>query len=291
MLRLCLGDVEVLQLPAGRFRLDGGTMFGVVPKNLWQRQCPPDEDNRIDLACNCLLLKIDGQRILLDTGIGERFTERERTIYGVDPSETLRQSLAAADCTPADITMVAFTHLHFDHFCGSLVHSDGKLNPLFPNAVHLAQRGEWEDALAGRSTMKSSYRPEELHALQQKVEVRLVDGDETFAAGLECFVTGGHTQWHQGFRLQAGGQTLVYPGELIPTRTHLRPYWNMAYDMFPHQTLTGKRTFAAQAAAERWIIAWDHDPATPWSYIEQVGDVFTAVDIEEDRVANCGAVS
>ena len=282
MRRLRLGEVEALHLQGGRFRLDGGTMFGVVPKALWQKECSPDPENRVDLACNCLLLKMGSELILLDTGIGERFSEREQAIYGIDPTQTLRASLAAADCAPTDITQVAFTHLHFDHFCGSLLAKGDELTPLFPNAVHLVQRGEWADAIAGHSTMKSSYRPDEFRTLARQVEFRMLDGSEILTPGLESFITGGHTQWHQGFRLQAGGQTLVYPGELIPTRNHLRPYWNMAYDMFPHQTLTDKNAFSAQAAAERWIVAWDHDSSSPWNRIKQDGDKFTSIDIEED---------
>jgi glyoxylase-like metal-dependent hydrolase (beta-lactamase superfamily II) len=281
MRRLNLGEAEATHLPGGRFRLDGGTMFGVVPKAMWQRQCPPDADNRIQLACNCLLLEIGRERILIDTGIGERFSDRERAIYGIDSANTLQQSLAAANCAPANITQVVFTHLHFDHFCGSLVAKDNQLVPLFPNAKHLIQNGEWQDALAGRSTMKSSYRPDEFRILEKLVEIRLLHGSEILAPGLETFIAGGHTQWHQGLRLQAGGKTLVYPGEMIPTRSHLPPYWNMAYDMFPHKSLSDKRAFTAQAAAERWIVAWDHDPDTPWSLIRQDGDALVAVDFEQ----------
>ncbi|MEE3259889.1 MAG: MBL fold metallo-hydrolase [Candidatus Latescibacterota bacterium] len=285
MRRLVLAEVEIVHLPGGNFRLDGGTMFGVVPKDLWQRESAPDAHNRIRLACNCLLLNIAGERILLDTGVGERCSAREREIYGIDTTQTLRSSLATAGLKPTDITMVAFTHLHFDHFCGSLIEGPDGLLPLFPNAIHVVQRGEWHDALAGRSTMKSSYRPADLRLLQKQVELRLVAGTEELAPGLETFVTGGHTEAHQGFRLAVGDHTLVYPGELLPTRIHMRPYWNMAYDMFPHQTLIGKQTFLEEAAVGKWIVAWDHDPQTPWSRIAKDGDKFIAKDPEEERAA------
>ena len=280
MYTLDLGDAEAIHLPGGDFRLDGGAMFGLVPKALWQRTATPDEHNRILLSCNCLLLKTDRELVLLDTGFGERFSPRERTMYGMDGAHTLRGSLAAAGVTPEAITMVAFTHLHFDHSSGSVVEGPTGLEPLFPNAVHAVQRGEWDDALAGRSTMRSSYRPTELHALAHQVEMRFLDGDGELVPGLTTFVTGGHTPAHQGFRLETGGHTLVYPGELIPTRLHLRPYWNMAYDMFPYQTLIRKQQFAAAAAAQKWIVAWDHDPAAPWSRIAQDGEHFIACDVE-----------
>ncbi len=280
MRTLDLGDAEAIHLPGGDFRLDGGTMFGLVPKALWQRTATADEHNRIRLSCNCLLLKTGCEFVLLDTGFGERFSPRERTMYGMDGAQTLRGSLAAAGVAPEDITLVALTHLHFDHFSGCLVEESTDLAPLFPNAVHAVQRGEWDDALAGRSTMRSSYRPEELHALARQVEMRFLDGDSELLPGLTAFVTGGHTRAHQGFRLEAGDHTLVYPGELIPTRPHLRPYWNMAYDMFPYQTLARKQQFTSEAAAQGWIVAWDHDPDAPWSRIAQDGDHFVARDIE-----------
>ena len=280
MRTLDLGDAEAVHLPGGDFRLDGGTMFGVVPKALWQRECPPDERNRIRLSCNCLLLKTGRELALLDAGFGERFSRRERAMYGMDGAQALRGSLAAAGVAPEAITMVALTHLHFDHFCGCLIQGPTGLAPLFPNAIHAVQRGEWDDALAGRSTMRTSYRPEELHTLARRVEVRFLDGDSELAPGLTAFVTGGHTRAHQGFRIEAGGHVLVYPGELIPTRLYLRPYWNMAYDMFPYQTSTRKQHFAAEAAARGWIVAWDHDPDAPWSRIVQDGERFVARAVE-----------
>ena len=277
---LDLGDAEVIHLPGGNFRLDGGTMFGLVPKVLWQRVATADEHNRILLSCNCLLLKTGRDLVLLDTGFGERFSPRERTMYGMDGAQTLRGSLAAAGVAPEDITLVALTHLHFDHFSGCLVGGPTDLAPLFPNAIHAVQRSEWDDALAGRSTMRSSYRPEELHALARQVEMRFLYGDDELVPGLTSFVTGGHTRTHQGFRLESSGHTLVYPGELIPTRLHLRPYWNMAYDMYPYQTLTRKQQFTAEAAAQGWIIAWDHDPNVPWSRIAQEDEHFVPHDVE-----------
>ena len=277
---LQLGNVSAVHLPGGRFMLDGGTMFGVVPKTLWQREVLADAHNRIALACNCLLLEIGAERVLLDTGIGERFSDREREIYGIDADVTLRSSLATAGLNPADITIVALTHLHFDHFCGCLIDGADGPEPLFVNAVHLVQRGEWEDALSGRSTMKSSYRSDDLQRLAEQIEVRRIEGEHLIAPGLTTFVTGGHTEWHQGFRLDAGNRTLVYPGELVPTRNHIRTYWNMAYDMFPHRTATAKQAFLAEAAAADWIIAWGHDTVTPWSRIAHGDSGYFAVDPE-----------
>jgi glyoxylase-like metal-dependent hydrolase (beta-lactamase superfamily II) len=279
MHRLCLGELEVIHVAGGFFRLDGGTMFGVVPKPLWEREMPADERNRVRLACNCLLLRAPGERVLIDTGFGERFADRERDLYGMEPDPTLRRSLAQAGLSPQDLTLVVLTHLHFDHFGGCLFEENGLLRPAFPNAVHLVQRGEWSDALHNRSTMKSSYRPEELRFLQENAQVRFLDGDAQLTPFLSALVTGGHTEQHQGLLIRSGGQTLAYPGELVPTRAHLRPYWNMSYDMFPYQTLRRKQDFVERACAQGWIVAWDHDPQTPWSRLEKHGERLVAVEL------------
>ena len=275
-----LGDFEVTIISEGNVFGDPNIVFEGMDENRWRPLTTLDYQGRMVFGLNIILIRSADRLILLDTGIGERFSARERQIYGIDANATLRSSLAAAGLDPADITIVALTHLHFDHFCGCLMDGDDGPEPLFANAVHLVQRGEWEDALNGHSTMKSSYRPDELQGLAERIEVRRIEGEYRIAPGLTTFVTGGHTEWHQGFRLDAGGRTLVYPGELVPTRSHIRPYWNMAYDMFPHQTLTAKQAFLAEAAAAGWIVAWDHDTVTPWSQIARGNSGFVAVDVE-----------
>lgn len=276
---LCLGDIEVYHLCASRFRLDGGTMFGVVPKTLWEKVAPPDQRNRVELACNCLLVRQDRDLTLVDTGCGSTFSPREQEIFAFAPGYTLPEVLAAAGFTPDQVTRVVLTHLHFDHAGGALELVDGSLRPAFPRAAYLAQRGEWNDALQGYSIMKSSYRPESLRPLEASGQLHLLDGDTDLDGQLGTLVTGGHTAHHQAVVLRAGGHTLVYPGELVPTRAHLRLHWNMAYDMFPYQTLTRKQAFLAQALAEGWLIAWDHDPGLPWSRLAAAGEHIQAVAV------------
>ncbi|MSR81936.1 MAG: MBL fold metallo-hydrolase [Candidatus Latescibacteria bacterium] len=280
MQRLLLGNIEVYHLCASRFRLDGGTMFGVVPKLLWEKVSPPDARNRVELACNCLLVRQDQVLTLVDTGCGSTFTSRELEIFAFDPAHSLTKALAANGFTPDQVTRVVLTHLHFDHAGGALEWVDGRLRPLFPRARYLVQRGEWADALQGVSIMKSSYRPEALLPLKASGQLHLLDGDTDLDGQLSTWVTGGHTAHHQGLVVRAGSQTLVYPGELVPTRAHLRPHWNMAYDMFPHHTLTRKKVFLDQALAEGWIIAWDHDPRVAWSRLVSAGDHCQAAEFE-----------
>jgi glyoxylase-like metal-dependent hydrolase (beta-lactamase superfamily II) len=279
MRKLQLGRVEVVHIPGGFFRLDGGTMFGVVPKTLWQKQADADERNRVRLACNCLLVRTPDALALIDTGFGERLDERAKDIYGVEDSTSLLTSLNSAGVTPDDIDLVVFTHLHFDHLAGSLCQEDGELRALFPRATHCVQRGELRDALAGRSTMKSSYRPADLEALEQQVSIKLLYGDSELTPHLSTFITGGHTEWHQGVVVTGSNQRLVYPGELVPTRAHLRSYWNMAYDMFPLQTIERKSQFIKDAVRNEWIVAWDHDPSTPWNRLKKQGDHIVAENL------------
>ena len=269
MATLQLGETKVTHIRAGDFRLDGGAMFGVVPKALWARVCPPDELNRIPLACNCLLVRLADSLILIETGCGDRFTPKEREIFAVGKSN-LTASLQEAGVRPDEITHVILTHLHFDHAAGALTEKDGELVPSCENALHITQKGEWDDALAGRSVMKSSYVSRDLQALRG-ARWQLLEGDAEILPGLSVRITGGHTPHHQAIFIRDGGKTLAYPGDLIPTRAHLSPYWIMAYDMEPFRTYTEKDTFVRQACAESWIVAWDHDADSSFSTL-QPGD-------------------
>ena len=271
-LRLDLGAVQVDHLCSGRFKLDGGAMFGVVPKALWSTRCAADTSNRIDLACNSLLVRDGSATVLVETGCGQRFSAREREIFGLDARAGLEAGLRAAGVEPEEVTHVVLTHLHFDHAAGALSAHGDRVTPTCPNALHVVQQGEWEAALAGRSIMKSSYRPDDLRLLHDQVEFEFVPGDAELFAGLRVMVTGGHTIHHQCVVVEGGDDTLVYPGDLLPTRHHLNPYWIMAYDMDPYQTFVRKQALVDQMCDEGWIIAWDHDVDGPWNRLRRDGD-------------------
>lgn len=270
--------IRVTSILGGHMRLDGGAMFGVVPRVLWEPACAPDARNRVASACRCLLIQTPDAVVLVDTGCGDRFDAKGRDIFAVDPAVTLAGSLAAAGVHPADITHVLFTHLHFDHSAGALWESEGDLFPAFPDAVHIVQRGEFDDARAGRSIMRSSYLSADLDALARHVDWEWRTGDGEVLPGVRVQVTGGHTGHHQSIVVSGATDTLLFPGDLIPTRAHLRPYWIMAYDMFPYDTFVRKQELARRACDNRWIVAWDHDPGAPWSRL-----------VEDDR-AGIGAV-
>lgn len=278
MRSLQLGRVEISPIQGGFFRLDGGTMFGVVPKALWEKQARADAHNRVRLACNCLLVRTPDVLAVVDSGFGTRMDARTRDLYGAEEHPSLLDSLKDTGATPADVDLVVLTHLHFDHLAGALFQKGTELKPTFPRATHCVQRGEWRDAADGRSTMKSSYRPGDLQALEEQVTLQLLYGDSELTPHLSTFLTGGHTEWHQGVAISGDGQRLVYPGDLIPTRAHLRTYWNMAYDMFPLQTIERKNQLIADAVRHEWVVAWDHDPGTPWSRLQKCGDHIVAID-------------
>ena len=206
-------------------------------------------------------------------------------IFDFDPQIRLVNSLKAVGCSPEQITRVVLTHLHFDHAGGALCQSAKGIKPTFPRASYVIQQGEWDDAIAGRSTMRASYRPDDLKILQASGQIHFIRGDVELESGISTFVTGGHTEHHQGILIRAGGHTVAYPADLIPTRPHLRPFWNMAYDMFPHQTLMRKIDFMRQAREQNWIIAWNHDPGELWSKLQLDNGHFIATTLDSGEVS------
>jgi len=276
---LDLGGMRVTTINAGRFALDGGAMYGVVPRPLWARVTPPDDRHRIPMACNCLVVETPHECILIDAGLGQRFDARAREIFDVDTDSSLQNGLSRAGIDPEQITHVLFTHLHFDHSAGALTTVADKVRPTFVNAQHLAQDGEIDDGLACRSIMGSSYVPSDISLLRTATRLEGISGDTEIFPGVHVEVTGGHTEHHQAVWLRGREQTLVYPADLLPTRHHLRPYWIMAYDMFPHETLTVKHDFIRRILEQDCIVAWDHDPLSPFSHLRKTPDGVEAIDI------------
>ncbi len=266
----------------GLFKLDGGSMFGIVPKPLWQKICPPDDRNRITNNTNCLLIRKGNRHILVDTGYGDKMTERDRGIYGMSGS-TILGSLSARGVSPEDIDLVILSHLHFDHAGGATrTDAEGRTVPAFPNARYVVQKGEWEDALNDYGTMKTTYRPENYQPLMDLGMLTLLDGNTEIEEGIRVEVTGGHTRYHQLVKVESDETRVVYSGDILPMTTHLRAPYNMAYDLFPYDTMIAKIRLLRQAADEGWIIVWDHDSTVSSGRIFNEGDDrfgFEAVDL------------
>jgi glyoxylase-like metal-dependent hydrolase (beta-lactamase superfamily II) len=275
-----IGEYQVDVVSGGPFKLDGGSMFGIIPKPLWERAMPADDRNRIQLDTNCALLRRGSEVVLVDTGNGNKLGDKERDIFAIDPAVTLSGSLAALGLRPTDVTHVVFTHLHMDHAGGGTVAGeDGGIVPTFPNARYCVQRGEWEDALHNRSTMRISYRPENLFPLEESGQLVLLEGDSEILPGLRVHVSGGHTRAHQVLLIEGEERPGACFGDLIPTVAHLRGPYLMAYDLYPYDTMRAKLALLDRAAREQWIVLFDHDPARRIArVVDEGGGRFAARD-------------
>jgi glyoxylase-like metal-dependent hydrolase (beta-lactamase superfamily II) len=270
-----LGDLELVPLLDRHFRLDGGAMFGVVPKPLWEKRTAADERNRISLAMRPLLVR--GERLMIvDAGAGEKMAGKLEEIYGFDKSETLDASLAAAGVRAADVEIVLASHLHFDHAGGFTARTAaGAVVPRFPNARYVINAGEWEDATHPHERNRASYFDENYVPLQDAGVVDFTYGDEPVMAGVRVRRTGGHTRWHQIVYLESGGRTAVFAADLMPTAAHVDVPWIMGYDLYPMETLEFKRAFVREAIEREYVIFFEHDPQMAAGYVrERSGRVY-----------------
>jgi glyoxylase-like metal-dependent hydrolase (beta-lactamase superfamily II) len=233
---MTFGDLEVTPLLDGFFRLDGGAMFGVVPKTLWERRAPADDENRILMGLRPLLVRTGRYVVLIDAGIGDKMDSKAAAIYGLDRARHLDLSLAEAGLTPRDITHVVATHLHFDHIGGATMLAGGVLVPRFPNARYLIRRQEWEDATHPHERNRASYLQENFLPLAEAGRVGFVEADGEVLPGISVFETGWHCRHHQLVRLESGGRVGVFVADHNPTTAHVDEAWIMGYDHNPMET-------------------------------------------------------
>ncbi|MEE8201819.1 MAG: MBL fold metallo-hydrolase [Candidatus Acidoferrales bacterium] len=264
------GEMEIFVVSDGRFRLDGGAMFGVVPKVLWQKKAPPDERNRITLAANCLLIRAAGKTIVVETGTGTKGDAKWDDIYGIDHRPTLLDSLKHRGAAPEDVDIVINTHLHFDH-CGGNTRRDknGKVVPTFPRARYLVQRGEYDHALAPTVRDQASYLKDNFVPLADLNQWEFFDTDKQVLPGVEVVRLPGHTRDMQCLRLTSGGRTAFFFADLVPTTHHLALPWIMGYDLYPLTTLENKKRVLPQAVREEWLCLFAHDPDIPAAYLRE----------------------
>jgi glyoxylase-like metal-dependent hydrolase (beta-lactamase superfamily II) len=260
---LAIGGIRIHPLSDGFFAMDGGAMFGIVPKPLWSRQVPPDEQNRVPMSLHCPLAIRGGEAILVDTGVGDRLSEREQDIYRVARRGGLDARLQERGLEPEDVTHVVLTHLHFDH-AGGVVRRDGagRFRPAFPRARHFVQRAELDTALhPSNERLAAAYRHarECLEPLRSAKLLEVLDGETPLTPFLRVVVTGGHTPAHQCPIFADGPEAFVHLGDIAPSRAHLRPAWNQAYDLDPLGTMAAKRALLEQALREGWWVSFDHD--------------------------------
>jgi methylmalonyl-CoA epimerase len=267
--RYVIGQLELISLFDGFFRLDGGSMFGTVPKALWSRRVQADERNRITLAMRPLVVR--GTRtMIIDAGLGDKEAGRFIDIYGVDRAQTLDEALAEAGLTADTIDIVLATHLHFDHAGGFTTRdASGRLRPRFPRAQYVVRRGEWNDAMHPNARTRASYLSDNFAPLAEAGVLQLVDDDQTIMPGVRVRRTGGHTPHHQMVVIESGGREAAFVGDLMPTTAHLPDAWIMAYDLNPLETMTAKQRFVAEAVERRTLVFFEHDPTVAAAYIRE----------------------
>jgi glyoxylase-like metal-dependent hydrolase (beta-lactamase superfamily II) len=272
---LTIGPWTVHTLETGVIRLDGGAMFGSVPKTIWSRTHPADDRNRITMAMRCLLLEGEGRRILIDDGAGDKLSAKWTDIYGLDSSEqSLERSLAALGLGVEDVTDVVLTHLHFDHAGGSTRVQGGVPVPRMPRAHYYVQRRNWENASRPNPRERASYLPENFQPLMDAGVLRLWDGPQRPWPGIEFFTAEGHTRGQQLLRVSGREGALYFVADLIPTASHVRVPFVMGYDVAAIETMTEKRAMLERAAAEGAWVCLEHDPTTALARPAADGDDF-----------------
>jgi len=265
--RTTLGDFELTVIDDGLYYLDGGAMFGVVPKPLWEKKIQPDEQNRLHLAMNSLVVRTGEHTILIDTGAGRgKLPDKVAHIY--DVQSVLLQNLSTAGFAPEDFDIVINTHLHFDH-CGwnTTLRSDGTVVATFPRARYYIQRGELAHAHQQHERDRVSYITDNYDPLLSTGHAILLSGQATIAPGIRVQLFPGHTEHHQIVILESHNKKAAYTGDLIPTTAHLPPTWVTGYDVLPIASIDSRHDYYAQAIPERWLTIFTHDPQTPWAYV------------------------
>ena len=272
-----VGRLRVHALQAGGQKLDGGAMFGVVPKPLWERRIPADARNRIQLGMRCLLVEHDLGLVLIDTGLGNKEDAKFTDIYGVenagaDGRTRLEDALAALGHVPADVRLVINTHLHFDHAGGNtFVDGAGRVAPTFPNARYVVQAGEYHYATHTNERTAASYFARNFVPVREAGRLDLVDGERELAPGIRLLPTPGHVPHHQSVLLESDGEQALFAGDLVPTAAHVPLPWIMGYDVEPLVTLESKRRVLRRARDERWLLVLEHDAAVAWGRVQEDG--------------------
>jgi glyoxylase-like metal-dependent hydrolase (beta-lactamase superfamily II) len=267
MHRTTLGDFELTVVSDGTYFLDGGGFFGVVPKSLWSKKVAADDQNRVAAGLNSLLVRTGEKNVLIETGIGNKLSEKMVRIY-TQPAKLL-ENLYSAGIAPEDIDIVINTHLHFDHCGWNTVRQDGKIAPTFPRAKYYAPEGEWQYARHPSERDAISFISENYDPLVESGQMTLLKGGEEIVPGVLVKTFPGHTADMQAVIVRSGGQTACYTSDLIPTSAHIDLTWGMAFDLYPLQTIESKKRYYSEATPERWLTVFTHDDQVPWGFVEK----------------------
>jgi methylmalonyl-CoA epimerase len=268
--RHTLGDLELITLADGFLALDGGSMFGTVPRVLWEKRLPPDDANRIPLSMRPLIVRSDRHTMIIDAGCGDKWDAKSAQIYKFDRRYHLDHALAEAGLSAEDIDIVVASHLHWDHAGGfTRSGSDGAVVPRFPKARYFAHRAEWEDATHPHERSRASYVEQDFMPLQAAGVLTLVDDGAQIMPGVTYRRSGGHTAHHQVVMIESAGRTAVFTADMYPTSVHVPDPWLMGYDLYPMDTLAFKRAFAREAIQRNYLLFFEHDPSIAAGYIRE----------------------
>jgi glyoxylase-like metal-dependent hydrolase (beta-lactamase superfamily II) len=268
MHQLTLGDFELSVFSDGTYPLDCGAFFGVVPKVMWSRKVAADEKNYVTAGLNSLLIRTNKKTVLVETGMGNKLSERMIKFYG-QPAKLL-DNLAAGGVAPRDVDIVINSHLHFDH-CGwnTMRNQSGRIVPTFPRAKYYAPEGEWQYARRPSERDAISFLPENYDPLVESGQMTLLKGGEEIVPGISVKTFPGHTAHMQAVLVQSQGQIACYISDLMHTTAHVDLTWGMSFDLYPLQTIESKKEYYSRALPEKWLTVFTHDPTTPWAFVEK----------------------
>ncbi len=261
-----LGDFELAIISDGTYFLDGGSVFGVVPKSLWSKRVQVNERNLLAIGTNSVLVRTGKQNIIVETGIGNKLSEKMKAIFG--PQEQFMENFLKTGLSPDDVDIVINSHLHFDHCGWNTVFKDGKAVATFPRAKYYAPRGEWEHGHKQLERDRISYISDNYDPLIESGQMQLLDGDAEIAPGISVRVYPGHTRYMQAVLIQSGGRTACYISDLIPTSHHIDLTWMLSYDLFPLDTIESRKRYYAESMPGQWLTIFTHDHEVPWGHIE-----------------------
>jgi glyoxylase-like metal-dependent hydrolase (beta-lactamase superfamily II) len=281
-----IGNYTVHVIQDAQFRLDGGAMFGVVPRKLWSQVCPPDDENRIRLNMNCVLVDTGAEKVLIETGIGDKWPAKHAGMYGIERVRPLAETLREQTGVSAEeITIVVNTHLHFDHAGGNTkLASDGNAVATFPKARYFVSRAELDHAENPTERDRASYLPDNWRPLLDAGQLEQKEANYEVVPGLTMETIAGHNRSMQCWRLERDGQTMFGFADLVPTRAHLRLPWIMGYDLYPVETLAAKKRLLPEAAQNKWLCLFYHDADEPVCRLTEGEKEFVPVPYRgEDR--------